>query len=155
MATPIQFPSELALRMQLLLEDNHDELVTPDGRIFYGDQNLIPVTPTLCVEPGTTSRTLAGVPRRTENQLTCYLLWYYAVVDSNQTTKPASDVGAEVVARYLDQNPTLEREGDGGVVIHGFITDIDPGYSLRGNQKNLYHAVRLTWTGKTKTMLGA
>jgi hypothetical protein len=157
MATPIQFPSEAAQRIYALLEANQVALLTQDGMLCYGDQNRVPVTPTVCVESGPTARALAGVPRRTENTLTCYILLYWAKVQDNQTDKLAAEQCAEGIARYIDTLPTLELNGDGGVVIHGHITDIDPGYSLKGTaqSRTLYQAVRLTWTGKTKTILGA
>jgi hypothetical protein len=155
--TVAQMPSEIAQRIQLLAADVQTTLLGTDGMIFYGDQTKIPVTPTLCIEPGTTSRILAGVGGfgRTENQLQCFLLLYYAKVDTNQKTKLAADLCAEGIAYHFDKNPTLEREGDGGIVIHGFITSIEPGYSRRNEGKTLMHAVRLTWTGKSKTILGA
>jgi len=157
MATPIQFPSELAQRMLAILQANKVALVTSDGMILYGDQNNVPVTPTVCVESGPTKRALAGAQYRTENELTCYILIYWAKVQDNQTDKLEAEQCAEAIARYVDANPRLELSGDGGVVIHGFITDVEPGYSFKGSgrSKTLYQAVRLTWTGKTKTMLGA
>jgi hypothetical protein len=157
MATPIQFPSEAARRIYEILDANKVALLTADGMLCYGDQNRVPVTPTVCVESGPTVRALTGALHRTENSLTCYILLYWAKVQDNQTDKLEAEQCAEGIARYLDTLPSLELNGDGGVVIHGYITDIDPGYSIKGTgqQRNLYQAVRLTWTGKTKTMLGA
>jgi hypothetical protein len=157
MSTPAQFPSEIAQRILALLEDNSVSLVTEDGMILYGDQSRVPVTPTLCVESGPAARVLAGVGGngRTENILVCYILLYYAKVDSNQVTKLAAEQCSEAVVRYLDTNPTLARGGDGGIVIHGYVTAVDPGYSFKNKGSDLYYSVRLTWTGKTKTMLGA
>jgi hypothetical protein len=157
MATPVQFPSEVARRIFDILDANKVALLTSDGMLLYGDQNRVPVTPTVCVESGPTGRVLAGIPRRTENNLVCYILLYWAKVQDNQTDKLQAEQCAEGIVRYIDANPTLELNGDGGVVIHGYITDIDPGYSLKGTgqSRSLYQAVRLTWTGKTKTILGA
>jgi hypothetical protein len=156
MGTPAQFPSEVAQRILALLQDAKDELYGPDSQLFYGDQNRVGVTPTVCVESDATGRSLAGVPNRTENQMTTQIIIYWAKVDSNQVTKLEAEQCAEATVRYLDQNLTLERLGDGGIVIHGFVTTITPGYSFKGQgNSNLYYAVRLTWTGKTKTILGA
>ena len=152
-------PSEVAQRILALLNDNKVALVTEDGQILYGDQKRIGTTPTLCVESGLTNRSLAGIGGRgrTENDLTCYILLYYAKVDTNQVTRLDSELCAEAVAYLLDQNVILEREGDGGIVIHGYVSAIEPGYSYKGGAQanNLYHSVRLTWTGKSKTILGA
>jgi hypothetical protein len=157
MATPAQFPSEVAQRIYALLKANKVSLLTADGMVLYGDQNRVPVTPTLCVEAGATTRVLAGVAAggRTENQHICYLLLYYAKVDSNQETKLACEQTAEAIARFLDQNLTLELNSDGGIVIHGYVSNIDPGYSFKNKGETLMYSVRLTWTGKTKTILGA
>ena len=157
--TVAQFPSEVAQRILSLLQDNGSTLFggvhDVDYQIFYGDQNRIGVTPTVCVEAGTTTRSLAGVPSRTENQLVVFIIIYYAKVDSNQVTKLASEQLGEAIAKYLDQNLTLVRNNDGGIVIHGFVSTIEPGYTYRNQGQNLYQTVRLTWIGKSKTMLGA
>jgi hypothetical protein len=155
MATPAQFPSEVGQRLLLLLQDNRVTLLGVDSQILYGDQNRVGVTPTVCVESGATGRTLAGVPRRTENSLQVFVILYWAKVQDNQVDKLAAEQCAEGIVRYLDTLPTLERAGDGGIVIHGFVSDVDPGYSFKNQGRTLMHAVRLTWTGKTKTMLGA
>ena len=159
MATPAQFPSEVARRIYLLIDDVKATYVkSPEnvvGQVLYGDQNRVGVTPTVCVESGQTDRALAGVPRRTENDFECYIFLYWARVDDNQVAKLQSEQAAEAIARYLDSLPTLERAGDGGIVIHGWVSRIEPGYRYRNEGKNLMNAVRLTWTGKTKTMLGA
>jgi hypothetical protein len=155
MTTPAQFPSEVAQRILALLEDAQVTLYGADSQILYGDQSRIGVTPTVCVEAGATTRTLAGVPSRTQNDHVTSILIYWAKVDSNQVTKLQSEQAGEATARYLDDNLTLERGGDGGIVIHGYVTSIEPGYRFRDKGQNLYHSVRLTWQGKTKTILGA
>lgn len=150
-----QFPSEVAQRIFALLKLNKTDLVTVDGTILYGDQIKIPTTPTVCVEAGTTTRALDGVAAnagRTRNDLECLILVYYSVVQDDQVTKLAAEQCGENIAKYLDDNPTLELSGDGGIVIHGYITSIDPGYSRKGKY---HYAVRLTWNGKSKTILGA
>jgi hypothetical protein len=147
-------PSIVAQRIKLLFDDNKLALVGTDGMIFYGDQSRIPATPSLCVEAGQTARTLAGVGGngRVENALTCDIFYYYARVEEVQVSKLTVEQGGEAIVDLLDQNPTLARGGDGGIVIHGFIDLIDPGYAIKN--KTLWHAVRLRWTGKTKTLLG-
>jgi len=157
--TVAQFPSEVGQRLLDLLNDNGEILfggqAGVDFQTFYGDQNRIGVTPTVCVESGETTRALAGVPSRTENQLVAYIIIYWAKVDSNQVTKLEAEQCAETVTRFLDKNLTLDRNADGGIVIHGFVTSINPGYTYRNQGQTLYQTVRLTWVGKSKTMLGA
>ena len=150
-----QFPSEVAERIIDILNDGGIDVLGEDATVLYGDQNRVPTTPTICVEPGETNRTLAGVPKRTENQLVAYIIIYYAKVDTNQQTKRDTDKYAEGIVRYLDDNLTLELNGDGGIVIHGHVTNINPGYTFRNQGSTLMNTVRLTWVGKTKTILGA
>jgi hypothetical protein len=147
-------PSIAAQRIKLLFDDNKVSLVGADGMIFYGDQTKLPVTPIICVEAGQTARALAGVGGngRVENILSVDIFYYYARVQEVQVAKLAAEQGGEAIADLLDQNPTLARSGDGGIVIHGFIDMVDPGYAIK--QGTLWHAVRLRWTGKTKTLLG-
>ena len=152
---PVQFPSEVAQRIYNLILANQVALLTADGQLFYGDQDRIGAIPTVCVESGPTDRALAGVPQRTENVLRCFIIVYWGKVQDNQVDKLQGELCAENIVRFLDDNLQLEMDGDGGVVIHGYVTDIDPGYILRNERKTMMHAIRLTWTGKTKTMLGA
>lgn len=155
MATPAVFPSEVAQRIKELIDDAAPTLYGEHYQVLYGDQNRIAVTPTVCIEAGATNRTLAGVPMRTENNHVTYIIIYWAKVDSNQVTKLQCEQVAEATARMLDDNLILERVGDGGIVIHGHVSSIEPGYSYKDQAKTLYYSARLTWTGKTKTTLGA
>jgi hypothetical protein len=155
MASPIQFPSEVAQRIYNILLADQLSLVGVDGQIMYGDQDKIAYTPTVCVESGPTDRALAAASQRTENVLRCFIIVYWGKVQDNQVDKLQGELCAENIVRFLDNNLQLELSGDGGVVIHGYVTDIDPGYILRNERRTMMHAIRLTWTGKTKTMLGA
>jgi hypothetical protein len=155
MATPAKFPSEVAERIYQLLEAGKVTLYGPNGTVLYGDQDRLPTTPTICVEAGVTDRALAGAQGpngRVQNELNCDIIVYYAKVDSNQVTKRAAEQVAEATAQFLDANPRLELSSDGGIVIHGFVTRIDHGYARK--QRTLMYGSRLTWVGKTKTMLG-
>lgn len=155
MAAPAKFPSEIAQRIFALLTASKVALLGNYGEVYYGDQNRVAVTPALCVESGETTRVLAGVPNRVENTHTVYIILYYSPVDEVQATKLASEQLAETVAAFLDTNVTLDLGGDGGIVIHGFVRSIDPGYRYRNQGKTLMNTVRLTWAGTTKTILGA
>ena len=149
-------PSEIAQRLLDLISDNKTALLGADAEVYYGDQSRVPVTPALCVEPGESNRILAGGQGpygRTENKVEALIIIYHGRVDEVQVVKKEADTYAEAVVDYLDHNPLLERGGDGGIVIHGYVTNIDPGYKYK--KGTLYYAVQITWTGKTKTMLGA
>jgi hypothetical protein len=145
----------IAQRIFALLDAAKTDLMNDNALVFYGDQNRVPVTPALCVESGETGRALGGVPNRVENTHTCYIILYHSPVDETQTSKLQSEQYAEAVTAFLDTNLTLDLDGDGGIVIHGFVRNIEPGYSYKNKGNTLMNSVRLTWQGTTKTILGA
>lgn len=153
MAAPARFPSQVALRMLAIIDANKPALIGVDAQTFYGDQDKLPTSPTVCVEAGEVSRPLVGVPFRVENNFECYVLLYHGKVQDVETNKLEAEQYAEAIAAHFDTNKTLELLGDGGIVIHGHIVSINHGYSVK--QGSLVKASRLTWQGKTKTMLGA
>jgi len=103
------------------IEDNLAALGIVD--VYFGDQNKIPRVPAACVEPVDKTRELAGVPRRTDNELQVYILETLLHAD----------------AQF------------GGLVIHSLVTSIESGYSHRTG--TLYRSSRLTFVGTTKTNL--
>jgi len=159
-ATPAKFPSQIAQRILDILEANRSALVTSGWiaddpvSIMYGDQDKLPVTPMICVEAGPTQRELTGVPQRVTNNHEAYIIYYHSKVQDTQVTKLEAEEGAEAITQLLDGNLSLDLASDGGIVIHGYVTTVDPGY-IRKDEKTLLRSVRLTWRGKTKTMLGA
>lgn len=161
MSSPAKYPSEVSQRMFDILTANKTTLVTAgwladdEHSIMYGDQDRLHVTPMVCIEAGTTARAIGGVAPggRLTNTFECYVLYYHSVVQDIQLNKKQSEQGAEAIASLFDSNLLLDLSGDGGIVIHGYFTSIDPGYSLK--QGTFYRACRLTWNGITKTILGA
>lgn len=159
MGTPAKFPSQVAQRIMDILTANKAALVAAGhladdaNSIMYGDQDKLPVTPMLCIESGTTTRELDGVPQRVLCRHEVHLIYYHSRVQEVQLLRLEAEEGAEAIVTVLDSNLTLELESDGGIVIHGFVTNIDPGY-IRKGERTLVRSVRLTWQGKTKTMLG-
>jgi hypothetical protein len=155
-----KYPSEVAQRALAILVANKAALVTAGwlandpSSIMYGDQNKLPVTPMCCVESGPTDRALGGVPNRVTNDHEFYILYYHGKVQDTQLNKLQAEQGAEAIAALFDTKVQLQL-ADTDFVIHGFITNINPGYAYKDNGKSLVTAVRLTWNGKTKTILGA
>lgn len=114
--------------------------------VWYGDQNLIPRYPAVAVEAGPFDRTLAGIggKGRTENRIRVLLLLYLAKIADVQVTKKQTDELAERIMDKLHEDITM-----GGLVIHGFVTTIEPGYATRGG--TLMRTTRVTWEGLSKT----
>ncbi len=146
-ATPTEQNTEnfsvVATYIQDLLAETESLQLTD---VFYGDQELIPRTPAACVESGLYSRQYAGVPLRTENEIIVNILVYFAKIQDVQVTRLQCDQKAEDIMRVLHANVTM-----GGLVINGWVSSIEPGYSMRN--KVLMRSARITWTGKTKTMV--
>lgn len=118
--------------------------------VFYGDQDLIPTTPALCVEPNDKNRTLEGAPNMTLNEFEILLLVYHNKVQDNRLTREETDVLAYELEKYLHTNLQLTIAGTPHV-IHGFVRSNESGYAYKNN--TLYRSARLTWYGKNKTSL--
>lgn len=113
--------------------------------VFFGDQQLIPKTPSVAVEPGPMARELTGLPFRTDNTFTVFLIIYHSKVQGSQITRKECLEYAEAIMALLHTNKTM-----GDNVIHGYVTSIDPGYATRGG--TLMMSTRLTWSGLSKTL---
>jgi hypothetical protein len=125
--------------------------------VAFGDQNLIPETPSLMVEPGTKKRELRSGSDHTLNDIDTYFIILHSpvgLVDVQQARRENMAI-AEGVERYLHRNhlrlfdvdvPTTQ------LTIHGYCVEMDPGFQAK--QNTLYNAVQLTWRSTTKTWLG-
>jgi hypothetical protein len=129
------------------LTANKVDIGTGIEDVFYGDQTMIPRTPALCLEPDGKKRELQGVPRRTENMYTMYIILYVSKVDDTQANARDALVLAEAVEDFLHADPTLDDR-----VIHSFCTEVEPGYRTR--QGTRYRACRITFQAINKTVLG-
>jgi hypothetical protein len=129
-----------------LLEANKVALGLTD--VWYGDQQLVPRTPSCAVEAGPKNRALAAMPRVTQNSFIVYVLVYVAKIQDVQSTHKTAIQMAEAIEEVLHGDPTM-----GDNVIHGYCTSIEPGYAVRGG--TLMRASRITWEGLTKLRIGA
>jgi hypothetical protein len=121
--------------------------------VWYGDQTLLPETPAVCIEPGTKSRELRGVPDMTENTLDVHILLYHSVVGTEQqVARRATIQFAEAIERYLHVNHLNMLNSIGEqIIVHGFVRSSDPGFQYKTS--TMYNAVHMIWTGLTKTSL--
>lgn len=117
-----------------------------DPSVFFGDQTLIPVTPTICVAPGPRDRdighTKAGF--RSINTFTVFFMIYHGKVQDAQTNELQCLQYAESVEALLHQNKQMS-----GYVYNGWVERLDPGIAMRGG--TLMRATRLTWIGNSET----
>lgn len=121
--------------------------------VWFGDQQALPRTPSLCVEPGMKKRTLQGVPNMPLTNIDTIFLLYHSKVDiDQQTTRRDCIKVAEDVELYLHQHcdPLLASNGS-QLTIQGMITEADPGYSYKS--RSTYNAVQMTFTSQVKVNL--
>ena len=158
-----KYPEDVAQRVYDILDANRTALGIPDKGLYYGDQDKIPVTPTYCVEPGPSTKELAGALYQVEVQFELYVMVYHSPVKEIQTTQKEVQLLASAVEElfhlsYLrlqpPQNPGSQLPAD-QFVVQGHFVGNDPGYTAKNNGLTLMRAVRLTWQGKSKIRLGA
>lgn len=147
---------KVAKYLQALVTANKVALGLQD--IWYGDMDLIPHTPSLCVETGPTSRQLVGAPARVDNNFTVYLMIYHGKIQDVQLNRSDCDQMAVAVQNLLHtdlrlDNPTYDGSvaTGNGLVVFGMVTGIEPGYTVRS--KSLMRTSRVTWEGTSKTNL--
>lgn len=129
--------------LQTKLETNKVSLGI--GKVFYGDQNLIPSTPIACVEPS--QKIQEYKPTNMYRQtLTAYILLYESTVQSPQANRKSADDLAEAVEALVHADRTL-----GGKVITAIVSSIESGYSTK--QNTLVRASRLLVTATSQTLM--
>lgn len=123
--------------------------------VFFGEIQMFPETPSLAVEAGRMSRDRAGALNRFENDFTTYLLVYHSpIADTSISqrelltfTQLIQDVyHASIVSRLLGDPAT-----DDNLLYDGFVSTVEPGFSIR--QNSLVRTARLTLHGKSKTQM--
>jgi len=147
--TNTEFTSVLAVAIQKIITDNM--LTLGLKAVMYGDQNQIPLSPTALVVPGPRRRDLAGVSApggRVDNWLTVFIDILSSAVGSESDERLKLDQISEKVEKKLHEDVQL-----GGLLIHGFVNEWDPGLSyLQGGQ---FRTSRLIYIGRSKTYLSA
>lgn len=129
-----------------LLTTNKTALGLQD--VFFGDQQKVPRTPAVAVEPGVYTRELSGLggKGRTDNNFTVYVLVYVSNIRDEQLNNKDVITLSEAIMDKLHLDVTMS-----GNVIHGRVTSIEPGYASRGGA--LMRFGRITWEGLTKTLI--
>jgi hypothetical protein len=117
------------------------------GAVFYGDQNKIAVTPTVCIEPEDKVRELAGVPRKTLVTVNLFLIVYLNAIQSPTINRSEADKLIEDLEDFLHADNTMN-----DTVIHSMVTRIESGYAMKGN--TVLRASRLSYNITTQELLG-
>lgn len=120
--------------------------------VWFGDQRMLPRTPTLCVEPGRVSRELYATQNRTANDIDTTFLIYHSPVQEKQEARAEAIRLAEYFVHYLEMNHLRLFDAAGNqLTIHGHGIEIDPGFAYKAG--TLYHAIQVNWRSITKTWL--
>lgn len=135
MADPTANGVTIALHIQSLIEAQRNALDLAD--IFYGDQEKIARTPTVCVEAGEKRAELRGAPRRADTRIVTYVLVYAGAVRSISDNRVQADQLSEDLSDVIHAQEDLD-----GRVITSMVTAIDYGYQYRNN--TLYRVSRMT-----------
>lgn len=127
------------------LKNASDYPVPPDD-IHYGDRNKIPRYPAVCIFSGGKDRELGGNTQRTENNITVFLIIYYAGADSVGADTKAVDELTDLTEEVLHRDLQMR-----GTVTSGYVRTIDPGFAVRSGA--LIKATRIRWVGYNMTSL--
>lgn len=120
--------------------------------IMYGDQDMIPKTPFICVEPSEKRRELQGNPNMAENLFEVYIMVYHNKIQGNQTTRRECDQLAYDLEQVLHQDLQLTAGTPADpMMIYGCVLRNESGYTFK--QSTLYRTARVTWSGRNKTSL--
>lgn len=112
--------------------------------VYFGDQDKIPVTPVVCIEPQIKTNILneAGAGRLISIEFRLFFLVYYSFIQSPQDNRRGADALAEAIESVVHSDRTL-----GGLITHGYCTDVESGYTTKGN--SLIRSNKITFVGTT------
>jgi hypothetical protein len=119
--------------------------------VFYGDQDRIPRTPAVCIEPGDKTRTLTGAPNMTTNEFEVFILVYHDKVEDVQAIRQEVDVLAYEIEKYIHKDLQLKNGTSNPALIYGFVRANESGYTIKAG--TLYRSARLIYFGMNKTSL--
>jgi hypothetical protein len=122
--------------------------------VYYGDQNLIPETPSVCVQPAELNRTLRGANWQVDNFIDVFIIVYHGEVQSKQVNQEECDARTVAIEAFLHTDHYLSNIGidaQAPLVTQGFVTNITPGTIRRDNK--LQFASRLRYTAQSVTRI--
>jgi len=128
----------------------YDSVTVQD--VWFGDQNLVPRTPALCVVPGFARFELHAAQAMTENRIETYFMLYHGPVSEEQQSLRRTVGLANVIMTWLHRNHLQLYAANGDrLTVHNHVAEMEPGFAYK--PKTLHHAVRMTWISITKTRL--
>jgi hypothetical protein len=121
--------------------------VDPQKGYYFGEQDLIPTSPVICVVPGPESSEYDGVGGRpVVVTFQTYVMVYVDKIQDIQVSTHSAMQLATAVKRVVHPDTRL-----GGNVIDCFCANVEPGYAVR--RATLMAAARLTFRSRSKVLL--
>jgi hypothetical protein len=145
---------EVALYLKSFVEGLKSTLGIED--VFYGDQRVIPKSPTVCVEPAVRIKRWNESGQATHNDIGVHLIVYMAggpQPDGVLVIQAQCDELTDALSDLVDKDGVASFSGGtqfGGLVIDGIVTRTEYSYALKGNS-GLMRANRLTVECRSKT----
>jgi hypothetical protein len=133
---------------EALLMANKDTLGLED--VFYGDQVLIPRVPAACVIAGHKKREWRTAPRGMFNTFRVDILVYHYQVQESMSSESARQA-TKTAEALEDLIHRVENKSLGGLVVHQYVTDVDPRFASRGG--NQFKVTQLTMEAINQTQL--
>jgi hypothetical protein len=126
--------------------------------VFYGDQRVIPKSPTVCVEPAIRDKRFNNSGQSTNNEMAVHIIVYMSggvqpdgVLAIQQQCDELTDALSDLIDRDgLSPNMGANSTQFGGLVIDGIVVRTEYSYALKGNS-GLMRANRLTVECRSKT----
>lgn len=134
----------VAQYIQTMIDNNKASLGLAD--VWYGDQSLIPRTPSATVEAGPKQRMVTGAPRRTEVNIATYVMLYVEKVQAVTSNDLLAGQLGEQIETIIHGDRTL-----GDNVIHSLVTSLEPGFATRSGTP--MRATRITVESLTQVLL--
>lgn len=138
----------VAIAIETLLNANKAALLLED--VLYGDHTMIPRNSAAVITASGHRRTLAGVSApggRTQNSMVVEISLHWSKVGDEATERKAADARGTALERKLHEDVTL-----GGIIIHGFVTQVDRGNTIMANN-SMFRTVHMIYEAQTKTYL--
>lgn len=129
-----------------LLNDETFKTDAGISMVMYGDQEKIPVTPMVCIEPSEKRRVLNGAPRRTQVDFEIFVLIYFGSIQASEFNRRGADELAEVVEAKLHKDPSC-----GTYVVDSQVSNLSSGVANKGGA--LLRATRLTFNARSQVQL--
>ena len=113
---------------------------------FYGDQDLLPKTPAICIAPGPKTREFQGASLTTLNTFETFVFVYYGKIQDVQVNWHGAQALADAIEPVVQTDMTL-----GGIVTSTLCTLNEPG--MINKSGSLMMGNRLTFQSQNKTRL--